>query len=86
MILMNIKFVPADHEKGIWGDIRPEDILDCGTLTDVAVLEDGMQSGLPSVMFRIKIPGKVAIVQQTARQIVSLGRVIMVKYPKLMED
>lgn len=60
--------------------------VDAGVLVDVAILDKGMESGLPSVMFQLKLPdGTVVVAQQTARQMVTLGRMIMAKYPNLME-
>jgi hypothetical protein len=45
-----------------------------------------MESGLPSIMFRLDMPdGSTIIAQQTARQIATLGRMILAKYPNLLD-
>lgn len=86
MTPLNISFVGKDDPPPWKGDY-----IDCGVLEDVNILEGGMTSGLPSLAFRIKLPlptGKpmFAVVQQTARQIVSLARIIMGRYPELLYD
>lgn len=83
MVPMSVKFV-AERESGFWPDIPPKKMLDMGIMSKVAVLADGMQSGLPSVMFRIDMPdGTVIITQQTGAQIVLLGHLIEAKFPAL---
>ena len=46
-----------------------------------------MDSGLPSIMVRIDLPGGQGqvIAEQTARQIATLGRMLMAKYPHLLD-
>jgi hypothetical protein len=86
MIPLNITFVGKDDPPPWKGDF-----IDCGILEDVNILEGGMTSGLPSLAFRVKLPvGKgvnlYAVMQQTSRQIVSLARIIMGRYPDLMYE
>ena len=66
----------------------PEPLIHAGTLQHVAVLDGGMESGLPSIMVRIDLPGGQGqvIAEQTARQIATLGRMLMAKYPHLFDD
>jgi hypothetical protein len=77
------------HLKGdppLWGVPSVKNVIDAGILKDVAILDEGMESGLPSVMFQLKLPdGTTVIAQQTARQMVILGRMIMARYPTLMD-
>jgi hypothetical protein len=85
MIPMRVLF----HKKGdprLWSQDKPKAVVDAGVLVDVAVLDEGMESGLPSVMIQLKLPdGTVVIAQQTARQIVTLGKMIDIRYPGLLE-
>lgn len=86
MIPLNIAFIGKDDPPPWTGNF-----IDCGVLEDVNVLEGGMTSGLPSLAFRIKLPVQegmqlYAVVQQTGRQIVTLARMIMARYPDLMFD
>jgi hypothetical protein len=85
MIPMRVLF----HRKGdppLWPQDKPKAFVDAGVLVDVAVLDEGMESGLPSVMIQLKLPdGTVVIAQQTARQIVTLGKMIDIRYPGLLE-
>lgn len=63
--------------------------LDCGVLEDVNILDKGLGSGLPSVAFRMKLPGNqpfYTVAQQTARNVVTLAHAILGKYPALMSD
>jgi hypothetical protein len=84
MIPMNIVFHKKD-DPPLWPQAKAP-LVDAGVLVDVAVLDEGMESGLPSVMFQLKLPdGTVVVAQQTARQMVALGRLIMGKYPTLMD-
>lgn len=54
---------------------------------EVAVLDGGMTSGLPSVAFRIELPdGHTVIAETSARLFCSAARVIMANYPGLFED
>lgn len=71
----------------LWPAPKGTKFVDAGVLADVAILDDGMQSGLPSVMIQLKLPdGTVVMAQQSARMMAMLGRLIMVKYPTLMGD
>jgi hypothetical protein len=85
MIPMSVRF-QRDGEPPVWPD-HVGRVIDAGLLVDVAVLDRGMESGLPSVAFRLELPdGTPVIAQQTARQIVTLARMILARYPDLMDD
>jgi hypothetical protein len=86
MIAMSVIF----HNVGdppLWPAPAGTMLIDAGVLVDVAILDKGMESGLPSVMFQLELPdGTVVIAQQTARQMVMLGRLIAGRYPNLTEE
>lgn len=61
-------------------------LIDAGVLSNVVVQEAGMQSGLPSCAFCITLPnGDTVAVQQTARQMATLGRMLLSRYPTLLD-
>jgi hypothetical protein len=71
----------------LWPAPQGTRFVDAGVLADVAILDEGMESGLPSVMIQLKLPdGTVVVAQQTARMMVMLGRAIMAKYPTLLGE
>jgi hypothetical protein len=73
-------------DPSLWPEIEGRGHVDAGVLAHVAILDEGMESGLPSVMLRLDMPdGTTIIAQQTARQIATLGRLIMAKYPNLLD-
>lgn len=50
----------------------------------VALLDDGMQSGRPSVTIRLDLPdGKVVLAETSLRLFVLAGRAFAAKYPDL---
>ena len=52
----------------------------------VVILDKGMESGKPSISIRTHtIDGPVVLTEMSAVQLVSLARVVMSKYPNLME-
>jgi hypothetical protein len=86
MIPMNVIFHNLGDPK-LWPAPADTKFADAGVLVDVAVLDQGMESGLPSVMFQLKLPdGTVVIAQQTARQMMMLARLIEGRYPNLMAE
>lgn len=53
----------------------------------VAVLDGGMTSGLPSVAIRLDLPdGRVVVAETSARLFVTAAREISARYPKLFDD
>lgn len=86
MTPMTIKISNKEDKEPIWPGITVDNMVDAGVLSDVAILEGGMASGNPSVMFHIPMPnGMHIIAQQTAKQMVTLARILMAKYPNLMD-
>ena len=89
MVPMKVRFIGKDDPPPWRGNF-----LDCGVLEDVNVLDSGMARGLPSIAVRLKLPVEedqlggplYAVAQQTARQVVTLGKMLMAKYPSLMFD
>jgi hypothetical protein len=87
MIPMDVKICMKDDINPVWTGICQ--LVDHGILKHVAILEGGMESGRPSVSFRIDLidgSGTSILVQQTARQMVLLARIIEAKFPDVMED
>ena len=89
MVPLNVIFV-GKEDPAPWRGAY----IDCGVLEDVNVLDGGMESGLPSIAVRIRLPidgsqtsePLYAVAQQTGRQIVTLAKILMAKYPSLMFD
>jgi hypothetical protein len=86
MIGMTIDFHKLD-DPPLWPELEGRKVISEGvTLGNVAVLDKGMQSGWPSVMFRIGLPdGSYVVAEQSGKQIATLGRMIMIKYPHLLD-
>jgi hypothetical protein len=91
MLRMTIKL---DGDKA-WSDLRSPDgmgikdgvvlPLESGAI-QVAVLDGGMKSGLPSVCIRIELPdGRTVLAQTSARLFCLAARAIMAKYPELYD-
>ena len=69
----------------LWGDIPRERVTE-GQLAHAAILDEGTEAGNPSVMFRIGMPdGTYVVAQQTGKQIATLGRMLLIKYPHLLD-
>jgi hypothetical protein len=58
-----------------------------GIAIQVAVIEGGLESGLPSIAIRIDLPdGRTSVVAETtARLFCMAARIVMAKYPDLFE-
>jgi hypothetical protein len=71
-----------------WPDLyKRDDVIHATSSVQVAVLEKGMESGRPSIAFRIDLPnGSVLIAQTTARPFCMAARIVMAKYPELFDD
>lgn len=76
--------------RGAWpdmGQLREEGrliIIPDEAAIDIAVLDDGTESGEPSVAFRFHLPdGRVAFAQTTMRLFLMSARMIAAKYPDL---
>jgi hypothetical protein len=52
----------------------------------VAVLDNGMTSGKPSITIRVDLPDKVVLAETSARLFCTAAKLIMAKYPDLFED
>lgn len=86
MLVLNVIIQRKDDPNPVW-NIPSGKIVNAGELQHAAVLENGMSTGKPSVAFRIDMPnGDCIMVQQSARQMVMLARIIEGKFPDLMED
>jgi len=72
-----------------WPDLKDKPIIHLGSggpMIQVAVLEGGMASGLPSVAIRLDLPdGQVVIAETSARLFCTAAKAIMAKYPDLFE-
>lgn len=73
---------------GAWPDLPGKDVIsldvDYAPPIQVAVLDGGMESGLPSVAFRFDLPdGRVVIAQTSARLFCMAASAIQSKYPNL---
>ena len=75
---------------GVWQDLRHKVVTHLANdapPVEVAVLEDALESGRPSVAIRINLPDNhVIIVETTARLFCSAGRTISARYPDLFKD
>lgn len=72
---------------GCWPDIDPATIIQPEKPLQIAVLDAGMTSGLPSVSIRVDLPdGRIVIAETSARLFVTAGRAIGAKYPDLFEE
>lgn len=72
-----------------WPDLKDKDFVHLreGPPIQVAVLDQGMSSGRPSVAMRIDLPDGSSIVAETsARLFATAARAIMAKYPDLFDD
>jgi hypothetical protein len=70
------KFVHLRGHDGASGESRIQ----------VAVLDGGMKSGLPSVAIRLDLPdGKTVVAETSARLFCTAARAIMAQYPNLFE-
>lgn len=68
---------------GAWTDVDPSTVLKSEKI-EIAVLENGMASGLPSVAFRIDLPdGQVVVAQTSAVLFLNAARVIAARYRDL---
>lgn len=88
MIGFNVLFVPTDA-KPAWPELEREPVIhlanDAPALR-VAVIEAGMQTGLPSIALRIDLPdGKTVIAETSARLFCTAARAIMARYPHLFD-
>jgi hypothetical protein len=76
-----------------WPELREKmgtdqiiDLMDSGQTLKVAVLESGMASGAPSVALRFDLPdGRSVIAQTSAKLFVGAARMILARYPSLMD-
>jgi hypothetical protein len=89
MIPMNIRF-HADRDDLIFPDIEPGKGWHV-EIAEIVVVENGMDAGggktRPSVVVRVDLPdGKSGVMMTSGRLLVTLARMIMVKFPDLMED
>lgn len=84
-------------EEPAWPELANETLIHTTSEIKVAVLDHGMQSGQPSVAFRIDLDeairvglneegGKVVIAETSARLFCSAAKIIMAKYPNLFKD
>jgi len=73
-----------------WPDLNMANVIHLSNgapAIQVAVLENGMASGRPSIALRIDLPdGKHVIAETSARLFVTAGRAIHAKYPNLFDD
>ena len=88
MIPLDIQFVAKD-EMISWPAVTPETMIHVRNdpPLKIAVLDEGMESGKPSIMLRIDLPdGKTVIAETSARLFCIAARAIVAKYPTLFDD
>ena len=71
---------------GAWPDLIEKEFIHAreGSSIQVAPLDGGMASGLPSVTIRIDLSdGKVLVAETSARLFVMAADIIAAKYPKV---
>ena len=73
-----------------WSDLEDRKVVHLGNEArgmEVAVLNNGMETGRPSVALRIDLPdGTVVIVETSARLFCTAAKIIMSKNPDLFVD
>jgi hypothetical protein len=84
MLQLVLEFVDV---KPAWPDLIREHILEpAGEEVRVACIDDGCVSGQPSIAFRIGLPdGDTLVVQTSARLFRAVARLILARYPSLLE-
>lgn len=74
----------------VWPELQPAEIIHLANdapAIQVAVLDGGMRSGLPSLALRLDLPdGKIVIAETSARLFCTAARAILARYPHLFED
>lgn len=68
---------------GAWPELRGKKIhhISNDDVIEVAALDGGMQSGLPSVMFRIDLPnGEVVLAETSMRLFLNAAKAFMARY------
>lgn len=72
-----------------WPELKDKPFIHLGNgspAIQVAVLENGMASGRPSVALRLDLPdGQHVVAETSARLFCSAARAIMARYPDLFE-
>lgn len=72
-----------------WPDLQSKPFIHLGNgapAIEVAVLENGLASGRPSVALRLELPdGQTVVAETTARLFCTAARAIQAKYPDLFE-
>lgn len=70
-----------------WPDLDRKQIITPSDGVRLAVLDKGMNSGRPSVTIRLDLPGQrqVVVAETSARLFCQAARIIMARYPKLLE-
>ncbi len=84
---VDLKFYDAE-EGPVWPDlIVPSEkvIHHKGEIMKVAVIENGMTGGRPSVAFRFDLDYGHVITETSARVFCTAAKMIMARYPKLFE-
>lgn len=91
MIAAKIDFVPDDGQSKAFPDLvgkPPEAFLTYmgdNSLMRVAVLENGTESGAPSMMFCFDLSdGRHVITEGSAKQFVVIAKLIEARYPGLL--
>lgn len=68
-----------------WPDLATRHVHNHNEPIEVAVLDKGMASGAPSVAIRLDVEGGSIIAQTSAKLFVQAGRMILAKYPDLLD-
>ncbi len=73
-----------------WPDLREKEVIelmgDDAPPIGVALLDNGMTSGRPSITLRLDLPdGRVVMTETSARLFCTAARMIMAKHPDLFE-
>lgn len=69
-----------------WPDLKEKPFIHTRQPMEVAVLNGGMDSGLPSVALRIQLDdGTIILAETSAKLFCTAGRMFEAKYPEIME-
>lgn len=78
------------NAEGCWSDAVGDRLIHLGEKSppmQIALLNNGMVSGKPSVSIRLDLPdGKIVLAETSARLFVSAAKAFEARYPDLFED
>jgi uncharacterized protein (UPF0371 family) len=88
VIPISVKFISKEASAAAWPDIDVSALVLPETdQIDLAILEEGMESGQPSVAIRIDLrDGQIMIAQTSAKLFCAAATMIMSRYPNIMRE